>query len=171
MVKYIKADNQIFPNSKVRDSSGNLLVCYHHMPEDYDHLVDGKFGIWFVSQEDWNEGRYFGDFVQKFYLNITHPFIFDAGSQGYGFIQIWDKYEGNAEMNSAMQKDEGYVSDWVEVSDDEWEPYTETDLISLYAKEHGYDGCIIKNVVETPGGDSVVDDYIIFNISQAYRIK
>lgn len=48
---------------------------------------------------------------------------------------------------------------------------TNTETISSIAKERGYDGVIVKNVLETSYEDQLTDDYIVFNSNQIKDVK
>lgn len=48
---------------------------------------------------------------------------------------------------------------------------TNTETISVIAKERGYDGVIVKNVLETSYENQLTDDYIVFNSNQIKDVK
>lgn len=48
---------------------------------------------------------------------------------------------------------------------------TNTETISAIAKERGYDGVIVKNVLETSYENQLTDDYIVFNSNQIKDVK
>jgi hypothetical protein len=84
---------KFFKNSKVRDSQGRLLVCYHSSVSDFDTFDKSKIGSG-LSQGKlrYGKGFYFsskkGTFVEPrvrrieraFYLNIKNPYVTDGFS-------------------------------------------------------------------------------------------
>ena len=77
-----EAQAEFFKDSKVRDSEGNLLKCYHSTNKEFSVFDRKKIGS---ATDDgiWGTGFYFsnryndlyGDKVYEVYLNIRKPFI------------------------------------------------------------------------------------------------
>ena len=72
-----------FRNSKVRDSRGRLLVCYHNTNAEFDvfdknRIRTGTFGngFYFTTSKR-SASSYGGQFTKQFYLNITKPAFID----------------------------------------------------------------------------------------------
>ena len=81
-------------NSKVRNRKGQLLVCYHGTPSEFN-----EFKAEFISQNSGNIGWFgrgfyftnslklaqsYGKNVKRGYLNITKPFVYSSPDS------IWD---------------------------------------------------------------------------------
>lgn len=76
-------------------------------------------------------------------LDLSKPFVVDA--KGSSYLEI--------KTPKAMRE----FTDWETV---------DTDLITDWAKKNGYDGVIIKNVLEGKGASTVADTYAIFDPSK-----
>lgn len=84
-----KAQAEFFKNSKVRDSKGRLLVCYHGTDEEFDtfskrHIGTntgnlGWYGFGFYFFNNIFAARDFSSIgkVKRCYINLTNPFIWD----------------------------------------------------------------------------------------------
>lgn len=143
-----------FGNSKVVDKQGNPLVVYHG-------AAPAARGAWDrpVKNDKYTVGRYFsshpevakayGPEVHEAYLKMSKPFVVDAGDNFYDSIPV----------PKEMRK-------WVISS----MKTVETDNIAEWAYKHGYDGVIVRNVVE-PKKPLTADDYIIFNAKQIWEHK
>lgn len=133
-----------FKDSKIRDESGELLVCYHGSDDDkrYDIIDTDKSAYntpcaFFTDDLDWvteysqrygNKGN-----VYECYLNITNPLIIDA--------------KGNDVYSIPLNNNEVHISD-----------------VAKHGYENHYDGVIINNVEEYEG--KVVTDFIVFTNDQ-----
>jgi len=85
----------------------------------------------------------YGSFVYECYLTINKPFVVDAKNNGYYSIPTPKAMKG-----------------WF--NGDE----VDTDSIVSFAHERGYDGVIIKNVIELHHETLGNDDYIVFKPNQ-----
>lgn len=139
-------DKQVdfFKGSKIRDESGNLLVCYHGSDNNkrYDTIDNDKSAYstpsaYFSNSLDFavSYAQRYGDKgnVYECYLNITNPLIIDAN--------------GNDFYSIPLNNDEVHISD-----------------VAKYGYENNYDGVIINNVEEYEG--KVVTDFITFTNDQ-----
>ena len=89
--KLSKEQQDFFANSKVRDSEGNLLVCYHGT--DAEFTVFDKSKIGFSNGAFYGNGFYFSDSksaatqygnnIYEYYLNITNPLYLDDDNWVY----------------------------------------------------------------------------------------
>ena len=71
---------EFFRDSKVRDKQGKLLVVYHGTTEQFDEF----FGYSFFTDDYFNaDGYASGEYVYEVYLNLTHPYVFDAKGKKY----------------------------------------------------------------------------------------
>jgi hypothetical protein len=77
-----------FSNSKVKDKSGRLLVCYHSTDNEFDEFDSREswdsFGFHFGTKKA-AEDRH-GSIMKKCYLNIEHP-LYISEDLGY-----WDAF-------------------------------------------------------------------------------
>ena len=138
------AQDEFFKDSKIRDNSGQLLVCYHGSVDNerYD-TIDGsksKYGspmAFFSDQPDFavSFSQRYNDKgnVYECYLNITNPLIVDANGNNYNSV--------------TLNGDALHISD-----------------VAKYASANGYDGVVVKNVEEYFG--KVVTDFITFTNNQ-----
>lgn len=111
-----------FRHSKVRDNSGNLLVCYHGTYQRFDDKFSvGDIGFHFgtlkaandrkiykkQNDENWN--------IKQCYLNIENPFIvdFDCGDwTGWNIAVTWlfgTSYDGYDEWKNGGELGETYI--------------------------------------------------------------
>ena len=63
---------KFFANSKVRDSKGNLLVCYHGTGSEFNTFDDNRTS-WFTPN-DYYARSFNSKHLHSCYLNITNPF-------------------------------------------------------------------------------------------------
>ena len=180
---------EFFKDSKVRDSDGNLIVLYHGTSV-FDNIAEFRtkahngnraVGLWlsdshhlgalFASYmgdeyidrnmetaEDAEIGNQKKGGVYKLYANLTNPFVVDAlvtTEENYGGVvfknykqPFYHEIPTPEEMKAAGVKA-------ATVSGEE---------IAIFAREHGYDGVIIKNVKE--GYGTAVTDVIAFEPNQ-----
>lgn len=121
-----------FSNSKVRDSKGNLLECYHSSNNDFDNFeikdtVNGRLygsGIYFSTNSDYMFS--YGKIGYECYLNIINPWYFNSS------------YE---EIKSFIEKDTK-------------KPIEEIKLKECFAKGYGSDTTILdyyENVIKEKG--------------------
>ena len=162
-----------FKNSKIRDNSGKLLVCYHGTNVDFTEFKkernDGSRtrvqSFWFTSNNDVaytyhnNSGR-----ILAGYLNIKHPFIYDAKGCR------WSKIEVDNTLLDLLKKTNGSYYDSKGIL------FTSTnDILNAIYTNGSYDGIILKNIKDFGPYIKVgrkidynvnSDDYIIFNSNQ-----
>ena len=126
--------------SKVVDADGSPLVVYHGGRRDLTEFKspDGvyKTGIFFTADADVAKAFGHGGEVYEVYLSLKNPFVMDAGGSYYASIPR------PKEMDSFASTSE-----------------VDTDLVAQWAIGRGYDGVILKNVLEGRGG-KVSDVYI-----------
>ncbi len=168
--KLTENQRKYFAESKVVDENGRLLVCKHYTQNSFNVFKSDTSFYWFMSNEKMdNSTNIFGSKVMNCYLNMKKPFIFDAEGANWSAIECWDG-QGHQEVLKWQEKN-GYpdVSDWAE-RDTEY-PLFYTEAIANYAKNNGYDGCIIKNIYEGNTHSGAVDDYVVFNSNQIKEIS
>ena len=184
-----KEQQEYFKDSKVRDEKGNLLVMYHGTAV-FDNISEFRtkeykgnraVGMWLsdshhlgalfasymgdeyidrnmATAEDVEIGYQKKGGVYKLYANLTNPFIVDA--------LIETEYTNNGvELKNYKQPFYYEIPTpsemkYIGVSADT----VSGEEIAIFAREHGYDGVIIKNVKE--GYGTPVTDVIVFDSNQ-----
>ena len=166
---------RLFSNSKVRDSKGNLLKCYHSSNTDFDNFeikdnVNGRLygsGIYFSTNSDYMFS--YGKIGYECYLNIINPWYFNSS---YEEIKNFIEKDTNESVNDIKLKeyyDKGYGSDT-----------TILDYYENVIKEKGitfkdllirnnYDGIIVCN--DKKELEDRYTEIIAFDPNQIYIIK
>ena len=166
---------RLFSNSKVRDSKGNLLKCYHSSNSDFDNFeikdnVNGRLygsGIYFSTNSDYMFS--YGKIGYECYLNIINPWYFNSS---YEEIKNFIEKDTNESVNETKLKEyfaKGYGSDT-----------TILDYYENVIKEKGitfkdllirnnYDGIIVCDDREEL--ENRYTEIIVFNLNQIYIIK
>mgnify|MGYP003290148550 CR=1 FL=1 len=71
---------EFFKNSKIRDSQGRLLVCYHGTNAEFDKFDMSKVrkwpGFWFTADNDYASS--YGTSTHAFYLDSRNPLNMEA---------------------------------------------------------------------------------------------
>ena len=190
-----------FRNSKVRDYEGNLLVCHHGTDARFDTFEKGDIGFHFGTEKAATNRREFKKdandwYVDKYYLNITNPFVeeFDYGGwDGITIAAVWmfgTSYDGLAEyiadgtLEGDMYiphdfSDENSVSiikdvvkrfadvdDWSATYDYNSEPNR---IMRKLFESKGYDGIQYVNTFEDE--DGLDYSYIVFHPNQVKAIS
>jgi RNA:NAD 2'-phosphotransferase (TPT1/KptA family)/GNAT superfamily N-acetyltransferase/2'-5' RNA ligase/8-oxo-dGTP pyrophosphatase MutT (NUDIX family) len=118
---------------------------YHGTYHEWsDKIQNDKYKIGKFFSSDPLVAQAYGSFVHECYLTMNKPFIVDAKGESYSSIPTPE----------ALKR-------WVASGMDT----VDTDNIADYASKHGYDGVIIKNVVELHH-QVEADDYIVFKPNQ-----
>lgn len=122
----------VFANSKVRDSKGNLLECYHSSNNDFDNF----------ELKDNVNGRLYGSGI---YFSTNSDYMFSYGKIGYecylNIINPWYHNSSYEEIKSFIEKDTE-------------KPIDEIKLKEYYAKGYGSDTTILdyyENVIKEEG--------------------
>lgn len=87
-----KEQSEFFRNSKIRDSQGRLLVCYHGSNENFEVFDKEKrnkgdslgLGFYFSSEE--GISKQYSENVKKFYLNIKNPRFYEKNNIKQWFL-------------------------------------------------------------------------------------
>lgn len=123
---------QWFGESKVVDAEGKPLVVYHGGRKGIEQFKnpDGKYktGIFFAADKSVADAFGQGGETYSVYLSIQNPFVLDAEGNYYSDIPT------PKEMQDYAVTDE-----------------VDTDLVAEWAFKNGYDGVILKNVLEGRG--------------------
>jgi hypothetical protein len=154
-----------FRKSKVVGVDGRPLVVYHGSPRDFDVFnirPDASGKAIFAEREDVaasyeNRGFDVGDGIYDVYLRIENPLVVDA--QGAN----WDEIEP-AQLSPEVRR---YLSL------DRLDDYASTDSIMFAARGLGYDGAIIKNVVDWYNDvvDETNPETTVYAVFSPYQIK
>ena len=166
---------KLFSNSKIRDSKGNLLKCYHSSDNDFDKFeikdnVNGRLygsGIYFSTNSDYMFS--YGKIGYECYLNIINPWYFVSS---YEEIKNFIEKDTNKPVNEIKLKEyfaKGYGSDTTIL--DYYENVIKEEGITFKGLliRNNYDGLIVCN-----DRDELEDRYtdiIAFDPNQIYIIK
>ncbi|MDD3997618.1 MAG: hypothetical protein PHH86_07905, partial [Sphaerochaetaceae bacterium] len=168
-----------FGDSKVVDENGDPLVVYHGTNAEFTEFIDtGTYentGFWFTDEPS-NAAFYTNTKsiynIDKYYISLQNPKIIDAhfsGAGGIGFSPDAD-YDyvlvGYGKDGKYFEEFLTYSTDWEKraeelgLSDAEAIPGESygtktTRDVAWEAKKEGYDGVIIKDVID-PGPSTVV---------------
>lgn len=155
---------EFFKDSKVRDENGNLIVAYHGTRKG-GFTVFNRNHNYYTDSRETAESYAPSGVVYAGYLNITKPYIIDAGGEKWSAIPISEEVKKMLDAaGSSTFKERGKwctsVADIVAAV---------SDLVE--DGEADYDGVIISNVDDTGSyyKDSVKNignDYITFSSEQ-----
>ena len=166
---------RLFSNSKVRDSKGDLLKCYHSSDNDFDKFeikdnVNGRLygsGIYFSTNSDYMFS--YGKIGYECYLNIINPWYFNSS---YEEIKNFIEKDTNESVNEIKLKEyyaKGYGSD--------------TTILNYYGNVIKEEGITFKDLLIRNNYDGIIvcDDreelenryteIIAFDSNQVYIIK
>jgi GNAT superfamily N-acetyltransferase/proteasome lid subunit RPN8/RPN11 len=133
-----------FGESKVVDENGKPLVVYHGTNSEFDVFKTktswGFGGAYFSDDKRIAEGFTRNGIVKAAYVSLQNPFIVDAQGKRYDSIARPAEMKGNGNVD--------------------------TQEIAAYARNNGYDGVIVKNVVEGGLYGRYGDDIIAFEPNQ-----
>lgn len=177
--------------SKVIDENGEPLVVYHGTDEEFTEFKDtGRYdNLGFYFTDDINIADSYTEYLgaKDFYLSIKNPYVVDA--KGRGWREIGRPEEGSAEDYDYVltgYKDGKFYEEFLDF-DVDWETRAEelgledaeailgedyetktTRDLAWDAKYKGYDGVIVKDVVDLGGhgGGGVSTVYIVFSPTQ-----
>lgn len=158
---------EFFKNSKVRDRSGKLLVCYHNTNADFDTFDKKKIGsglgnnlgrgFYFTPHKRYAD-YYKGKFTKAVYLNATK--LFNINDED-ATVSILVKHGFNEdELRNALSR--GLLPHFLYVGrlgygEDSKERFNEL------LREEGYDG-IVCGIIGTN------EDYVVFEPNQIKSI-
>lgn len=193
MVIYMLSPHQedYFKDSKIRNSEGELIPCYHGTPfgdfdafTGYTFFFDEKSPAEYFTQQRHHGCLEVKPATYECYLNSKYPFVFDANGSRYNQLKLPDYIVEELVKNNREYLSFSFdVDDFREVSLEQAtkenmlydyevcfpEYYSEhgasvEELIS-YAESHGYDGLIINNVVDL-NDDIARTQYVVFEPNQ-----
>ncbi len=152
-----------FGDSQVVDAEGRPLVVYHGSPHsDIEAFEPPRHrrrvtGFFFTSSEE-VAGEY-GTSVYPVYLYANNPLVVDAKGADWSEIPQRAVLGGWDEENVEAARDI--------LSDDDG-GYTSTDRIAELAEHFGFDGAVIKNVIDSSSGDTYKPTtvYVVFDSTQ-----
>ena len=138
--------------SKVVDENGEPLVVYHGTQSEFSAVdfskSDDKISFFATSYDDTADTYGFGK-MMKLFFNMRNPYIIN------GLGQAWDKLVLNDEAYSKEQLKQPY----------KLKRLTTRDIVK-YAKEHGYDGVIFKDIIDNGQYTGMVYENQILQIQQ-----
>lgn len=138
--------------SKVVDENGEPLVVYHGTRSRFSTVdfnkSDDKIGFFATSSDD-TADTYGIKNVKKLFFNIRNPYIIN------GFGQAW---------NDLLLNDDAYSEEQLKTP---WKlERLKTKDITKYAKKHGYDGVIFKDIIDNGQYTGMVYENQILRIQQ-----
>lgn len=110
-------------------------------------IRNDKYGVGRFFSSSPEVAAAYGPHVYEVYVVMKKPFVVDAKGEFYNSIAAPPEMRG-----------------WTYLD------YIETDNIAEWASKNGYDGVIVKNVIE-PKKPITADDYIVFNLNQIRSAK
>lgn len=162
-----KEQEIFFKNSKVRDSQGKLLVCYHGSNYNFTEFSNKKV-YWFTSSEDISKSyRSNTGFDYAVYLNITDMFTYDCKGN------VWSRVEMSEELLDIFNKqglDTYYNRNGKYYC-------TTTDIVKAVYGLQEYNGVCLESVADQGAyfhgkiQNPVGNDYIVFNSNQIKSIS
>lgn len=131
-----------FKGSKVIDSKGNPLICYHGSNTEFDNFDNSKIKIgWlgkgFYFTDDKKIAKTFGKKIMTCYINLKKPYIAESNDPSGLITELKNKYNLSLEHESD---------------------------ISIVLKKKGFDGLVYKH------WDSTGTFYSVFNPNQIKSI-
>lgn len=131
-----------FKGSKVIDSKGNPLICYHGSNTDFDNFDNSKIKIgWlgkgFYFTDDKKIAKTFGKKIITCYINLKKPYIAESNEPNGLITELKNKYNLSLEHEND---------------------------ISIVLKKKGFDGLVYKH------WDSTGTFYSVFNPNQIKSI-
>lgn len=158
--------SEFFKNSKVRDSQGRLLVCYHGTTASFTSFEKGDVGFHFGTKTQAEDRIKDSDSSNKnvgaYYLNITNPlFGYDFGPWGpHTICHYW--YSQSFENEYTMFEDIGMskkeLKKLLESAEKDFRNISDVECETL-DKEHGYNsklGRVLREIIKSRGYDGIV---------------
>jgi hypothetical protein len=149
-----------FGTSQVVAARGEPLVVYHGSPKDDIEVFEQprhrqRVNGFFFSDDDEVAGEY-GTSVYPVYLHMLQPLVVDAKGADWSEIPPTAvKMRGWSAENKKTAR--GFMANGAS-----------TDVIAELAQALGFDGAIIKNVIDSSSGDTYVPTtvYVVFDPHQ-----
>lgn len=162
--------SELLRNSKIRNRSGQLIVCYHGTNADFDEFKDsfisqnsgniGWFGKGFYFTNNQKMAQRYGRNVKRCYLNITNPFVYSDPDSVYTLYSLGVNprvYDGHLQPYAYLDSDEPI------------EEFTKA------VKEAGYDGVKFSykqgHYRSNVAGTSNAVEFVCFYPNQICTIK
>lgn len=155
---------EYFSKSLVRDENGNLKVMYHGSPNGGFTIFDDKYGsgLFFtddkrVAESYAKDGKKKGKEPYSVYLNIENPLEIECWNHKWDELPISDDID---------------MDEWWDMDFDRSEDGASTVEYVEFAKEHGYDGVIFYNIIDSVGKNTQFPSTVavVFNSEQAKAI-
>lgn len=152
-----------FGDSKVVDTSGKPLVVYHGSPQgdiEVFEIPRHRRTPAFFFSDDPDLAAEYGENLYSAYLHVVRPLVVDA--KGADWSEIPQKY---VPMRGWPAGDKAFARALMEAHDSR---FTSTDVVGELAAHYGFDGAIIRNVIDSSSGDTygLTTVYIVFDPRQ-----
>ena len=147
-----KEQAEFFKNSKIRDSKGRLLVCYHGTDKEFDVFAkdligvnthnSGFFGKGFYFTNDKDAAEFYSNFnkriprTKSLYLNIINPFIWND----YRTKQDFSKVKKMLGLSTEIEFSNGYAPYAI----NQFTNGGDADKFSSALAKNGFDGIIFS---------------------------
>lgn len=154
-----------FGNSKAVDEQGRPIVVYHGSGSRFKKFKE-QSNTFFTDNKNVAKSYSERSIVYNVYLKIENPLVVDAKGNYFDHIPLPENIserEMLGDMYSVYEKF-GQVG--------KENPDTSADLLGFYARKKGYDGVIIKNVIDVATFlEETGTDYITFDNKQIKSTK
>jgi len=165
-----------FKNSKCRDKNGNLIICYHGSPNDFDTFSKKKIGsstdyglfgpgFYFTDNkekaEGWGENSNSKNYhIYKVYLNMINPYIIDSKKSEDDYFEIYGKGMAEAAKKDGFNPEKDNLT---ECDGPNLQKCRKENLDRFLSK---YDGIIQTYVPDYPGNDKDFHQYVVYEPNQ-----
>lgn len=162
-----KEQLEFFKDSKIKGSSGKLMVCYHASNSNFDVFDKSKigsgngganfgYGFYFATYKDLaNE---YGDNIKEYYLNVKNPYIYN-----WDLDHIKDLIDkSNMGYDATILDDEKYEQLW-------WDGDIIDDIIAAVVHKGENPYAVFTEMVKKCGYDGIIvdwDEIIVFEPNQ-----
>lgn len=142
-----------FKDSKIRDSRGQLLVCYHSTDSDFEIFdkeqigFGGNFGSGFYFTPERSLAEQYGNNTFICYLNITNPFDYMRYGANKQVLELMQKGGYQFTPEDIQICNEDYSEDTHDIVDIIWNNgYSSVDFSNCLITA-GYDGIFVGNEI------------------------
>ena len=155
-----------FGDSKVVDADGNPLPVYHGTNKNIDTFnTEGKVRATFFSSSGKLASQYakeksqrdgLNGIVYPVYLKISNPMIVDANGSSWDYIAVGGIENNDKELRSLEKRGVAHIT---------------TNIATQIAEKSGFDGVIIKNVIDGYGYNKDAPKSVVYSVFAANQIK
>ena len=146
-----------FKDSKIRDSQGRLLVCYHSTYSDFEVFdlskvgsgSGGAFGSGFYFTPTKSIAEHYGNIMLACYLNLTNPLNYAQYGTNKLILDLMQREGYQFADGDILHCDMEYSEDVYDIVDIIWDNgYSSSDFSNCLIHA-GYDGILIDNEIVT----------------------